>query len=76
MSPLIDVLSIAGFSCKNDTAKQYDAYTCAANGLDPSECLGKDESCPAIDWLMPIIMALYTLITNVLMLNLLIAMFK
>lgn len=56
--------------------KTYDAFTCAANGYDTSLCLSKDEMCPSIDWLMPIIMAIYALITNVLMLNLLIAIFK
>lgn len=70
----------AGNSCTNQSStannKLYDAFTCAANGYDTTECLNKDDLCPATSWLMPIVMAVYALVTNVLMLNLLIAMFK
>jgi hypothetical protein len=65
-----------GKSCTNSSGKLYDAFTCAADDYDNTLCLNKDDQCPSIDWLMPIVMAIYALITNVLMLNLLIAMFK
>ena len=71
---------MAGFSCTNDSVtagiKVYDAYTCAANGHDTSQCLHKEDLCPAIDWLVPILLGIYTLITQVMMLNLVIAMFR
>jgi len=58
------------------SVKAYDAFTCAAEGYDTSECLNKEDLCPAIDWLGPIILGVYTLVTQVMMLNLLIAMFR
>jgi len=72
--------AVAGASCTNDSEtagiKVYDAYTCAANGHDTSQCLHKEDMCPAIDWLVPILLGIYTLITQVMMLNLVIAMFR
>jgi len=56
--------------------KVYDAFTCAADGYDTSKCLNKEDMCPAIDWLVPILLGVYTLITQVMMLNLVIAMFR
>jgi len=61
---------------KTASGKVHDAFTCAADGYDPSTCLNKEDQCPAIDWLGPILLAVYTLITQVMMLNLLIAMFR
>jgi len=58
------------------SVKGYDAFTCAAEGYDTSACLNKEDLCPAIDWLGPIILGVYTLVTQVMMLNLLIAMFR
>jgi len=60
----------------NRTTKPYDAVTCAAEGHDPSRCLHKEDMCPAIDWLVPIVLGIYTLVMQVLMLNLVIAMFR
>jgi len=69
-----------GNSCTNDSAsasiKIYDAFACAAEGYDTSTCLNKEDLCPASDWLVPVILGIYTLITQVMMLNLLIAMFR
>jgi len=56
--------------------KVYDAYTCAADGRDTSQCLNKEDMCPASDWLVPLLLVVYTLITQVMMLNLVIAMFR
>jgi len=56
--------------------KVYDAVTCAADGYDTSMCLNKEDQCPAIDWLVPIVLGIYTLVTQVMMLNLLIAIFR
>jgi len=71
---------VTGSSCTNQSAtasiKVYDAFTCAADGYDTSKCLNKEDMCPAIDWLVPIVLGVYTLITQVMMLNLLIAMFR
>jgi len=67
-------------SCTNKSAsaslKVYDAYKCAAGGYDTSQCLSKEDKCPAINWLVPIVLIIYNLITQVLMLNLVIAMFR
>ena len=69
-----------GGLCSNNSAtagvKVHDAFTCAADGYDTSTCLNKEDQCPASDWLVPIILGVYTLITQVMMLNLLIAMFR
>ena len=71
---------VAGSSCTNESEtadmKVYDAYTCAADGLDTSLCLHKEDMCPAIDWLVPIVYGIYTLIIQVMMLNLLIAIVR
>ena len=58
------------------SVKAYDAFTCAAEGHETSRCLNKEDLCPAIDWLGPIVLSVYTLVTQVMMLNLLIAMFR
>ena len=60
----------------NTSVKVYDAITCAENGYDTSMCLHKEDMCPAADWLVPIVLGVYTLVTQVMMLNLLIAMFR
>ena len=71
---------VIGNSCTNDSAtasiKIHDAFSCAAEGYDTSQCLNKEDLCPASDWLVPIVLGVYTLITQVMMLNLLIAMFR
>jgi len=71
---------VIGNSCTNDSAtasiKIHDAFSCAAGGYDTSRCLNKEDQCPANDWLVPIVLGVYTLITQVMMLNLLIAMFR
>lgn len=71
---------MTGSSCTNNSAtagmKVYDAYTCAADGHETSKCLNKEDMCPASDWLVPIVLVGYTLITQVMMLNLVIAMFR
>ena len=64
------------FKMANRTVKIYDAVTCAAEGRDPSRCLNKEDMCPSIDWLVPIVLGIYTLVMQVLMLNLVIAMFR
>jgi len=56
--------------------KIYDAFTCAAQGYDTSKCLNKEDLCPANEWLGPLVLGGYTLVTQVMMLNLLIAMFR
>jgi hypothetical protein len=71
---------VSGASCTNLSAtassKIHDAFTCAAHGYETSTCLNKEDLCPAIDWLMPIALAIYALIAQVMMMNLLIAMFS
>jgi len=57
--------------------KVYDAYTCAADGYHTSTCLNKEDRCPASPhWLVPIVLGIYTLIIQVMMLNILIAIFR
>ena len=63
----------------NDGSRNFTARQCAEYGYDTTDtelCWGLADQCPANDLLVPILLALYTLITNVLMLNLLIAMFR
>jgi len=71
---------VTGKECANESStasvKVYDAYSCAANGYDTSMCLNKEDKCPAVDWLVPIVLGVYTLIVQAMMLNLLIAMFR
>ena len=66
--------------CTNKSAtanvKVYDAYTCAADGYNTSRCLNKEDLCPATDWLVPVLLVFYTLTVQVMMLNLVIAMFR
>jgi len=73
-------IRVAGDICSNNSEtasmKVYDAYTCAAYGHDTSQCLNKEDMCPAITWLVPVVLVVYTLVTQVLMLNLVIAMFR
>ena len=57
-------------------AKLSQEY-CAIWGIsDPNICLGAAEHCPATIWFVPILLAFYLLLTNILMLNLLIAIFR
>ena len=63
----------------NGDRRNFTAQQCAEYGYDTTDtelCWGLADQCPANDWFVPILLALYTLITNVLMLNLLIAMFR
>jgi hypothetical protein len=75
-----NIQEVSGANCTNSSAtasrKIHNAFTCAADGYDTSTCLNKEDQCPAIDWLMPILLAFYALITQVMMMNLLIAMFS
>lgn len=71
--------SLTGDSCKYNETGQTAADVCASmdyKEYSEATCAGKEQQCPAINWLVPIILAIYALITNVLMLNLLIAMFR
>lgn len=83
----MDVELVTGGSCSAkhtepldynncNTTNQCPAYTCAVYGLASDRCWGKAEKCVANHWVVPILLAFYALITNVMMLNLLIAMFS
>ncbi|ESO08545.1 hypothetical protein HELRODRAFT_190762 [Helobdella robusta] len=60
----------------NSTTGKCKALDCAVYGYESDKCYGKEDNCVANDWVVPILLAIYALITNVMMLNLLIAMFS
>ena len=68
-----------GESCEASATQTSSPEDCASMDSDDFNrtlCPGKEEKCPSINWFGPIFLAIYALITNVLMINLLIAMFR
>lgn len=59
---------------KDNLISKPPASTCAIEGLNPHDCWGRDEDCVVNEWLPSVMNAFYILLTNVMMLNLLIAM--
>lgn len=78
VSVISDIPKHSLCSCVPDT--KFDSNTCSLNGSDPlkPKCpvLNSDNSPAFPDWLTIIMLCVYLLFANILLLNLLIAIFK